>query len=195
MSNLKNTNNKFVAVDNNVPALSATKQKAGTTYIFYYNQNGEISYLLGADVSDYAEKIVKVKDSSGQYNPVKGSNSPLTTTTWNDEVGRHELIPQITEQRRSKNPISQVRLYYIDSNKYIKELCLGSDGKWFYGKLTDKNFKAASHSGLYAAGNADYEKNGGNITVLFMDGDNDNNLTEATISVSSGQWEKQVVTN
>jgi hypothetical protein len=61
--------------------------------------------------------------------------------------------------------------------------------------LTDNNYKASSHSGLYAAGNADHDKDGGNISLLFMDGDNDNSLTVTSIDVDTRKWEKKVVTN
>ncbi|KAL9128048.1 MAG: hypothetical protein Q9217_003187 [Psora testacea] len=168
---LKAINGRFRAVDNNVPSLAATKQKSGTNYIFYYVEDHKIAFLTGGDVSTYSEKTLKVKDSSENYNDVVGSNSPLAASTWNDEI----------------------RLYYIDYDKYLKELCLDSQGNWFYGALTDKKYKTSGHSGLYAAGNADHQKDGGNITVLFMDANDSDNLTQATIDTTTRKWKTVVI--
>jgi hypothetical protein len=162
-----------IAVDKNIAALCSTKKTNGTTYIFYYTPDTVIAFLTGADVSSYSEQKVKVKDANGNKNTVTGSNSPLATTTWNDEI----------------------RLYYIDSNQLINELCLGSDGTWFCGQLTDKNYKASSDSGLYATGNALDGTDSGNITVLFMDSNNHDKLTQATIDIKTRVWATTVIDN
>jgi len=82
----------------------------------------------------------------------------------------------------------------MDSDRHINEVCLGEDGKWFYGHLVKKKYKAAAHSGLYAIGNAEHDRDGGNITVLFLDAENNNHLTQATIDISTRDWKKEVVT-
>lgn len=81
-----------ISVDKNIAALCSTKKTNGTTYIFYYTPDKVIAFLTGADVSSYSEQKVKVKDASGNKNTVTGSDSPLATTTWNDEVSGHGSV-------------------------------------------------------------------------------------------------------
>ena len=83
-------------------------------------------------------------------------------------------------------------MYYIERNTRLIKAAWLRKGKWEDGFINKKNYKASLDSALYATTGGTGEQNKSSISLLFMDHDNGDVLTEAFFVEGSG-WDKRVV--
>ncbi|KAF7330681.1 hypothetical protein MSAN_02453600 [Mycena sanguinolenta] len=122
---------------------TAVQLESGDTRIYYqgadgaiYNTSGVGSAVSGANYSQGAVIVPAEK-----VRP----NTPLAVIAYNG--------------------LSEIRLYFIDQNNQVREVCYGSAGDFVPGALDDMNYKAAPNSDLlYAVTNS----NGGNQSWISV---------------------------
>jgi len=159
-----------LVADLNVKSL-AVQRAGGVSYAFYYAPGKEIRFLKteNGSTGDYQ---VRLKNGDS----VVGSNSPLACTMYHGSGESEDL-----------------RLYYIDDGRNLKELC-PVDGRWVHGGLSAKNYKVSENSGLGAAGTRELQPPSSSDTqleVYFMDDDKPFAVSKAYNK--GGEWNKELL--
>ncbi|KAJ6478270.1 hypothetical protein C8R45DRAFT_1006920, partial [Mycena sanguinolenta] len=138
----------------------AMQLQNGDTRIYYQGADGAIYHTggVGSAVSGarYRQGVLLVPAEKVRF------NTPLAVTAWSG--------------------FSETRLYFIDQNNQVRELCDGRMGKFVPGGFDNMHYKAAPNSGfLYALSNSH-----GDIRVGFQSADAPGVITEAAIA--GGNW-------
>jgi len=162
----KGGNEKFAVATATTSAVTLAKY-SGDPYIFFYNvpdPDNNQAYTIGSLINDGGQTTIKIDGKD-----VVGSNSPLSACTlpWDKTI----------------------RLYYIDSNKTIRELCLmpAGDGKKAWSKGALPAYSVGGSSGLFATADE-----GGDITVLYM---NDKNVLYQAFKKGGNSWVTMPLSN
>ncbi|KAJ7450620.1 hypothetical protein FB451DRAFT_1101809 [Mycena latifolia] len=139
---------------------TAMQREDGDTRIYYQGADGAIYHTGGvgsaASGAQYRRGVILVPAENVRF------NTPLAVTAWDG--------------------FKETRLYYIDRNNQVRELCYGRMGNFVPGGLDNMNYKAAPNSGLlYALSNSK-----GDIRVGFQSDDAPGVITEAAIA--GGSW-------
>ncbi|KAF7377090.1 hypothetical protein MSAN_00127600 [Mycena sanguinolenta] len=149
------------------------------------------STYLGAGAAgiqlDNGDTRIYYQDADGAIYQIGGMGSPVSGTKYSPGL-KALLVP--ADKVRVNTPLAvtawggfnEIRLYYIDRNNQIHELCYGFAGNFVPGALDNMNYKAAPNSGLLYAFST---PQGGRVG--FQSADAPGVITEAQI-LQGGSW-------
>lgn len=105
-------------------------------------------------------------------------------------VTANTTSPQIAAVAYEHNKKHEIRVYYIDKEGHLREVCCSDGVTWYEGQLDDVQFEASPTSLLTAS--VDYSNKG--QLVLYYNRSNDPDLWCAYATVGGdGDWSKKEI--
>ncbi|KAF4502907.1 hypothetical protein FAGAP_865 [Fusarium agapanthi] len=184
-------------MDSTIPKDIAAVESGGKTYVFYVNDNHQLSYFVkpgGGCNGGYAVKTIEV---SYQKMHVKCDSREVAAISWTaggvDEVSS---CPQAAVMRLT----FQIRVYCVLANEqgraFLQEICLSSnkpEKSWYQGYLgSEKTIRHVENGASIAATGTSYE----NLQV-FVSGKSENGTPMIDVHYytknNGGSWEAESV--
>jgi hypothetical protein len=134
------------------PVSISAVESNGKSILFYSRQTGQLACLTAQGPEDPASPRYVTSNILLNNNTVEaGSGTPQITAVAYELAGKREI-----------------RVYYIDGESTIRELCQTNGGEWYPGSLDSAEYTCAKDSLL----TANIEHGSGQLKIFFQQGKN-----------------------
>ncbi|KAI0545488.1 hypothetical protein F4679DRAFT_561108 [Xylaria curta] len=141
------------------PPVFAAVQHAGTNYIFFVDAKNRISYYYGGSVQEQKDGDTYQKQDYIQVR-VEGTRQTQYVNEGN---------PAMAAVAYTSSAGKELRVYYVDKDNKLNELCLSGANEWIKGDLTLKDLVMVSEKSCVAANVNEY--NGSDYLKVFVNGE------------------------
>ncbi|KAI1734553.1 hypothetical protein F4680DRAFT_453827 [Xylaria scruposa] len=167
------------------PPVFAAVQHDGTNFIFFVDTKNRISYYYGGSVQEQQggdtyqkHDFIQVRvEGTRQTQYVNPENPALAAVAYTSTAGK------------------ELRVYYVNSENKLTELCLTGENEWSKGDLTLKALVKVTEKSCVAANVNEYK--GSDYLKVFVNGEEANgNLlcVYRQVDPNYPQWNRSVLT-